>query len=168
MNLFKRLLIPAVNVLKRLLIPHWPSIYGFALALIVANLVGRTVARSAEETTVVDELIGVYTFGAMAAVAIAAGIWWGVRRRRQEITPELLPVFVVTTLFSVLVNPVIARVDYPELDGVFSQTVIYFALLALSGWVGYLIVMAIGVDHYGRELKATRIAFEKKANPARS
>jgi hypothetical protein len=26
-------------------------------------------------------------------------------------------------------------------------------------------VMALGVDTYGRELKATRIAFERKANP---
>ncbi|GAB3646469.1 hypothetical protein [Glycomyces tarimensis] len=157
-----------MNLFKRLLIPHWPSIYGFALALIAANLGGRILAKSVDENTVVGELIGVYTFGAMAVVAIVAGIWWGVRRRRQEIVPELLPIFVVTVLFSVLVNPVIARVDYPSLDGVFSQTVIYFALLALSGWVGYLIVMAIGVDHYGRELKATKIAFEKKANPARS
>jgi uncharacterized membrane protein len=107
----------------------------------------------------------VYTFGAMAAVAIAAGIWWGVRRRRQEITGELLSIFVVVTLFTVLVNPLIAQVEYPTLDGVFSQVLIYFALLALSGWVGFLIVMALGVDTYGRELKATRIAFERKANP---
>ena len=157
-----------MNLFKRLLIPHWPSIYGFALALIVANLVGRIVSKSVDENTAVGELIGVYTFGTMAAVAVVAGIWWGVRRRRQEITPELLPIFVVATLFTVLVNPLIARVSFPSLDGIFSQTVIYFALLVLSGWVGYLIVMALGVDHYGRELKATKHAFEKKANPARA
>jgi hypothetical protein len=145
--------------------PHWPSIYGFALGLIVANLAGRIASNQWGEGTAVGDLVGVYTFGAMAAVAVAAGIWWGVRRRRQEITGELLAIFVVATLFTVLVNPVIARVDYPSLDGVFSQTLIYFALLAVSGWVGYLIVMALGVDTYGRELKATKIAFERKANP---
>ncbi|MCC3762422.1 hypothetical protein K3N28_04980 [Glycomyces sp. TRM65418] len=154
-----------MTLLSRLLIPHWPSIYGFALGLIVANLAGRIASRQWSEGTVVGDLVGVYTFGAMAAVAVAAGIWWGVRRRRQEITGELLVIFVVATLFTVLVNPLIARVDYPSLDGVFSQTLIYFALLALSGWVGYLIVMALGVDTYGRELKATKIAFERKANP---
>jgi hypothetical protein len=154
-----------VTLLSRLLMPHWPSIYGFALGLIVANLAGRFASTKWSEGTAVGDLVGVFTFGAMAAVAIAAGIWWGVRRRRQEITGELLPIFVAATLFTVLVNPVIARVDYPSLDGVFSQTLIYFALLALSGWVGYLIVMALGVDMYGRELKATRIAWERKANP---
>jgi hypothetical protein len=154
-----------VTLLSRLLIPHWPSIYGFALGLIVANLLGRIASNQWGEGTAVGDLVGVYTFGAMAAVAIAAGIWWGVRRRRQEITGELLAIFVVATLFTVLVNPLIARVDYPSLDGVFSQTLIYFALLAVSGWVGYLIVMALGVDTYGRELKATKIAFERKANP---
>jgi Na+/H+-dicarboxylate symporter len=145
--------------------PHWPSIYGFALGLIVANLLGRIASNQWGEGTAVGDLVGVYTFGAMAAVAIAAGIWWGVRRRRQEITGELLAIFVVATLFTVLVNPIIARVDYPSLDGVFSQTLIYFALLAVSGWVGYLIVMALGVDTYGRELKATKLAWERKANP---
>jgi hypothetical protein len=154
-----------VTLLSRLLIPHWPSIYGFALGLIVANLLGRIASNQWGEGTAVGDLVGVYTFGAMAAVAIAAGIWWGVRRRRQEITGELLAIFVVATLFTVLVNPLIARVDYPSLDGVFSQTLIYFALLAVSGWVGYLIVMALGVDTYGRELKATKIAFARKANP---
>lgn len=154
-----------MTLLSRLLIPHWPSIYGFALGLILANLAGRLASTKWGEGTAVGDLVGVYTFGAMAAVAIAAGIWWGVRRRRQEITGELLSIFVVVTLFTVLVNPLIARVDYPSLDGVFSQTLIYFALLALSGWVGFLIVMALGVDVYGRELKATRIAFERKANP---
>jgi asparagine N-glycosylation enzyme membrane subunit Stt3 len=145
--------------------PHWPSIYGFALGLIAANLAGRIASKHWGEGTAVGDLVGVYTFGAMAAVAIAAGIWWGVRRDRKEITGELLPIFVVATLFTVLVNPLIARVDFPSLDGVFSQTLIYFALLALSGWVGFLIVMALGVDVYGRQLKATRIAFERKANP---
>ncbi|MDN3238878.1 hypothetical protein [Glycomyces tritici] len=154
-----------MTLLSRLLMPHWPSIYGFALGLIVANLAGRFASTKWSEGTAVGDLVGVFTFGAMAAVAIAAGIWWGVRRRRQEITGELLPIFVVATLFTVLVNPLIARVDYPSLEGVFSQTLIYFALLALSGWVGYLIVMALGVDMYGRELKATRIAWERKANP---
>lgn len=154
-----------MTLLSRLLMPHWPSIYGFALGLIAANLAGRLASNKWDEGTAVGDLVGVFTFGAMAAVAIAAGIWWGVRRRRQEITGELLPIFVVATLFTVLVNPLIARVDYPSLDGVFAQTLIYFALLALSGWVGYLIVMALGVDMYGRELKATRIAFEHKANP---
>lgn len=153
---------------KRLLIRHWPSIYGFALALILANLAGRIISKSSEEATIVGELIGLYTFGSMALVALVAGVWWGIRRRRQEITPELLSIFVVTTLFSVLVNPVIARINFPSIDGIFSQTVIYFVLLAFSAWVGYLIVMAIGVDQYGRELKATRIAFEKKAHPARA
>ena len=154
-----------MTLLSRLLMPHWPSIYGFALGLIVANLLGRIASNQWGEGTAVGDLVGVYTFGAMAAVAIAAGIWWGVRRRRQEITGELLCIFVVATLFTVLVNPLIARVDYPSLDGVFSQTLIYFALLAVSGWVGYLIVMALGVDTYGRDLKATKIAFERKANP---
>jgi hypothetical protein len=154
-----------VTLLSRLLMPHWPSIYGFALGLIVANLLGRIASNQWGEGTAVGDLVGVYPFGAMAAVAVAAGIWWGVRRRRQEITGELLSIFVVATLFTVLVNPLIARVDYPSLDGVFSQTLIYFALLAVSGWVGYLIVMALGVDTYGRELKATKIAFERKANP---
>ncbi|MEU6859722.1 hypothetical protein AB0B28_12730 [Glycomyces sp. NPDC046736] len=153
---------------NRLLMNHWPSIYGFALGLILANLAGRIASKIWGEGTTVGDLVGLYTFGAMAAVAIAAGIWWGVRRPRKEITGELLVIFVVTTLFAVLVNPLIARVDYPSLDGVFSQTVIYFALLALSGWIGFLIVMALGVDVYGRELKATQIAFEHKANPARS
>jgi hypothetical protein len=154
-----------VTLLSRLLLPHWPSIYGFALGLIVANLAGRLASKQWSEGTAIGDLVGVYTFGAMAAVAIAAGIWWGVRRRRQEITGELLSIFTVATLFTVLVNPLIAGVDYPSLDGVFSQTLIYFALLAVSGWVGFLIVMALGVDMYGRELKATRIAFERKANP---
>ncbi|GAA2139331.1 hypothetical protein [Glycomyces algeriensis] len=154
-----------MTLLSRLLMPHWPSIYGFGLGLILANLAGRFASTKWGEGTAVGDLVGVFTFGAMAAVAIAAGIWWGVRRRRQEITGELLPIFVVVTLFTVLVNPLIARVDYPTLDGVFSQTLIYFALLALSGWVGFLIVMALGVDMYGRELKATRIAWERKANP---
>ncbi|WP_030155049.1 hypothetical protein [Glycomyces sp. NRRL B-16210] len=157
-----------MTLLSRLLIAHWPSIYGFTLGLILANLAGRIATNVWGENTIVGDLVGVYTFGAMAAVAIAAGIWWGVRRRRQEITGELLPMFVVATLFVVLLNPLIARIDYPSLDGFFSQTLIYFALLALSAWVGFLIVMALGVDHYGRELKATKIAFEHKANPARS
>lgn len=154
-----------MTLLSRLLMPHWPSIYGFALGLIAANLAGRIASKHWGEGTAVGDLVGVYTFGAMAAVAVAAGIWWGVRRDRKEITGELLSIFVVTTLFTVLVNPLIARVDFPSLDGVFSQTLIYFALLALSGWVGFLIVMALGVDVYGRQLKATRIAFERKANP---
>ncbi len=154
-----------MTLLSRLLMPHWPSIYGFALGLIAANLAGRIASKNWGEGTAVGDLVGVYTFGAMAAVAVAAGIWWGVRRDRKEITGELLSIFVVTTLFTVLVNPLIARVDFPSLDGVFSQTLIYFALLALSGWVGFLIVMALGVDVYGRQLKATRIAFERKANP---
>jgi hypothetical protein len=157
-----------VNFLSRLLMPHWPSIYGFALGLIAANLAGRIASKFWGEGTAVGDLVGVYTFGAMAAVAVAAGIWWGVRRPRKEITGELLVIFVVATLFAVLVNPLIARVDYPSLDGVFSQTLIYFALLAVSGWVGFLIVMALGVDVYGRELKATKIAFEHKANPSRA
>lgn len=154
-----------MTLLSRLLMPHWPSIYGFALGIIAANLAGRFASTKWGEGTAIGDLVGVYTFGAMAAAAVAAGIWWGVRRRRQEITGELLSIFVVATLFTVLVNPLIAWVDYPTLDGVFSQTLIYFALLALSGWVGFLIVMALGVDVYGRELKATRIAFERKANP---
>lgn len=154
-----------MTLLSRLLMPHWPSIYGFALGLIAANLAGRFASTQWGEGTAVGDLVGVYTFGAMAAVAVAAGIWWGARRRRQEITGELLSIFVVATLFTVLVNPLIAQVDFPSLDGIFSQTLIYFALLALSGWVGFLIVMALGVDVYGRELKATRIAFERKANP---
>ncbi|THV31506.1 hypothetical protein [Glycomyces paridis] len=157
-----------MTLLSRLLMPHWPSIYGFALGLIAANLAGRIASNVWGEGTAVGDLVGVYTFGAMAAVAVAAGIWWGARRRRQEITGELLPIFVVATLFAVLVNPLIARVDYPTIDGIFSQTLIYFALLAVSGWVGFLIVMALGVDVYGRELKATQIAFEHKANPSRT
>ncbi|GAB3218823.1 hypothetical protein GCM10027447_00150 [Glycomyces halotolerans] len=168
MNLLKRFIAALGAFLKPLLISHWPSIYGFAVALVAANLAGRIFSKSFDESTVVGDLIGVYTFGAMAAVAVVAGIWWGVRRRRQEITPELLSIFVATTLFAVLVNPFIARVAFPSVDGIFSQTVIYFALLSLSAWVGYLIVMALGVDHYGRELKATELAFEKKANPARA
>ncbi|MQM25316.1 hypothetical protein [Glycomyces albidus] len=157
-----------MTLLSRLLMPHWPSIYGFALGLIAANLGGRIASNVWGEGTAVGDLVGVYTFGAMAAVAIAAGIWWGVRRRRQEITGELLTIFVIATLFAVLVNPLIARVDYPNLNGIFSQVPIYFALLAVSGWVGYLIVMALGVDRYGRELKATQIAFELKANPKKA
>lgn len=157
-----------MTLLSRLLMPHWPSIYGFALGLIAANLAGRIASKVWGEGTAIGDLVGVYTFGAMAAVAVAAGIWWGVRRRRQEITGELLPIFVVATLFAVLLNPLIARVDYPTIDGIFSQTLIYFALLAVSGWVGFLIVMALGVDSYGRELKATQIAFEHKANPSRT
>ncbi|SDL59327.1 hypothetical protein SAMN05216298_4411 [Glycomyces sambucus] len=156
-----------MTLLSRLLMPHWPSIYGFALGLIAANLGGRIASNVWGEGTAVGDLVGVYTFGAMAAVAVAAGIWWGVRRRRQEITGELLVIFLIATLFAVLVNPLIARVDYPDLQGVFSQIPIYFALLAVSGWVGFLIVMALGVDRYGRELKATRIAFERKASPSR-
>lgn len=157
-----------MTLLSRLLMPHWPSIYGFALGLIAANLAGRIASNVWGEGTAVGDLLGVYTFGAMAAVAIGAGIWWGVRRDRREITGELLVIFVIATLFAVLVNPLLARVDYPTLNGVFSQTLIYFALLALSGWVGFLIVMALGVDRYGRELKATKIAFEHKANPSRT
>ena len=157
---------------KRLLIAHWPSIYGFALALIAANLIGRIFSGrlddGTEATAETGELIGMISYLSMAGVAAAAGIWWGVRRRREEIVPELLSIFVVATLFSVLVNPPIARIDYPDLGGVFSQVVFYFVTLALSGFIGYLVVMALGVDHYGRELKATRIAFEKKANPARA
>lgn len=161
-----------MNLFKRLLIPHWPSIYGFALALIAANLVGRIIAvriyDEAEVVTDAFDLVATATYLSMVGVALVAGVWWGVRRRRQEIVPELLPVFVATTLFSVLVNPVIARDDYPTLDAVFSQVLLYFVSLVVGAFVGYLIVMALGVDHYGRELKATKIAFEKKANPARA
>jgi hypothetical protein len=160
-----------VNRLKRLLPTHWPSILGFGLAAAVANLVGRILARTDDGTEVArdaGELIGLVTFAAMAAVALAAGIWWGVRRRRQEIVPELLPTFLVVTLWSVLVNPLIARIDYIDVAGFFSQTLIYFVTLVVSAFVGFLIVMALGVDHYGRELKATQLAFEKKANPAKA
>jgi hypothetical protein len=157
-----------VTLLSRLLMPHWPSIYGFALGLIAANLGGRIASNVWGEGTAVGDLVGVYTFGAMAAVGVAAGIWWGVRRPRREITGELLVIFLIATLFAVLVNPLIARVDYPDLQGVFSQVPIYFALLALSGWVGFLIVMALGVDQYGRQLKATKIAFEAKAAPKKA
>lgn len=161
-----------MNVLKRLLIPHWPSIYGFALALVVANLIGRAIAvrvyDEAQAMTAVFDAVATTTYLAMVAVALTAGIWWGVRRRRQEIVPELLPVFVITTLLAVLVNPVLAGDAYPTLDGVFSQVLLYFVSLATGAFIGYLIVMALGVDHYGRELKATKIAFEKKANPARA
>ncbi len=161
-----------MNLFKRLLIPHWPSIYGFALALIVANLVGRIIAvRIYDETEMVTDtfdLVATVTYLSMVAVALAAGVWWGVRRHRQEIVPELLPVFLATTLIAVLVNPVIARDDYPTLSGVFSQVPLYFVTLVAGAFIGYLIVMALGVDHYGRELKATRLAFERKANPARS
>lgn len=161
-----------MNLFKRLLIPHWPSIYGFALALIVANLVGRIIAvRIYDETEVVTDtfdLVATVTYLSMVAVALAAGLWWGVRRHRREIVPELLPVFLATTLIAVLVNPVIARDDYPTLSGVFSQVPLYFVTLVSGAFIGYLIVMALGVDHYGRELKATKLAFEKKANPARS
>lgn len=157
-----------MTLLSRVLIPHWPSIYGFALGLIAANLGGRIASKIWGEGTAVGDLVGVFTFGAMAAVALAAGIWWGVRRQAKEITGELIVIFLIATLFSVLLNPVIARVDYPSVDGVFSQTLIYFALLALSGWVGFLIVMALGVDRYGRQLKATKLAFERKASPSRA
>ncbi|WP_199039194.1 hypothetical protein, partial [Glycomyces salinus] len=161
-----------MTLFKRLLIAHWPSIYGFAVALIAANLVGRVLAGQlddgTEATAEIGELVGSVSFLAMAAVAAASGIWWGVRRRRQEIVPELLSIFVVATVFSVLINPLIARIDFPSLDGAFAQFVYFFVLQALSAFIGYLIVMALGVDHYGRELKATRIAFEKKANPARA
>lgn len=157
-----------MTLLSRLLMPHWPSLYGFALGLIAANLAGRIASNVWGEGTAIGDRVGVYTFGTMAAVAVAAGIWWGVRRHRREITGELLVIFLIASFFAVLVNPLIARVDYPTLDGVFSQILIYFALLAVSGWVGFLIVMALGVDVYGRELKATKIAFEHKANPSRA
>ncbi|WP_100448424.1 hypothetical protein [Glycomyces xiaoerkulensis] len=161
-----------MNLLKRLLIPHWPSIYGFGLALVAANLIGRIVAGRVDDGTELTadagELVSMIAYLSMAAVAIAAGLWWGVRRRRQEIVPELLPVFVVVTLLSVLVNPLIARIEFPSVDGIFSQVVLYFVSLALGAFIGYLVVMALGVDHYGRELKATKRAFEKKANPARA
>jgi uncharacterized membrane protein YqgA involved in biofilm formation len=161
-----------VKLFKRLLIPHWPSIYGFALALIAANLVGRFIAvriyDEADAATKVFDAVATATFLSMIGVALIAGVWWGVRRRRQEIVPELLPVFVVTTLFAVLVNPLLAGDEFPSLQGVFSQVPLYFVSLVVGAFVGYLIVMALGVDHYGRELKATKIAFEKKANPARA
>ncbi|WP_246039765.1 hypothetical protein [Glycomyces buryatensis] len=161
-----------MTLFNRLLMPHWPSIYGFALALIASNLVGRIIAGrlddGTEATADTGELIGLITYLSMAAVAIAAGIWWGVRRQRGEIVPELLPIFVVATLVSVLLNPVIARIDYPSVDGIFSQIVLFFATLVVSGFVGYLIVMALGVDQYGRQLKATEAAWEKKANPAKA
>lgn len=161
-----------MNLFKRLLISHWPSIYGFALALIVANLVGRIIAvrvyDEADAATKVFDAVATTTYLSMIGVAMLAGIWWGVRRRRQEIVPELLPVFVVTTLVAVLLNPLIAGDEFPSVDGIFSQVLLYFVSLVVGAFIGYLIVMALGVDHYGRELKATKRAFEKKANPARA
>ncbi|WP_051325336.1 hypothetical protein [Glycomyces tenuis] len=161
-----------MKLFKRILMPHWPSIYGFALALIAANLVGRFIAvriyDEADAATQVFDVVATTTYLSMIGVAMIAGIWWGVRRRRQEIVPELLPVFVVTTLFAVLVNPLLAGDEFPSLDGIFSQVLLYFVSLVVGAFVGYLIVMALGVDHYGRELKATKIAFERKANPARA
>ncbi len=139
-----------------------------ALALFVINVIGRVIVLLAgwsDPNKMV--LTSLYSMLAMALVAGYAGYRWARRYDMSRVVGEVGSALVFGALLATLIGPLLVGLN-PFSGGlgiVLRQLGMCFAICAVGGFVGMLLVLALGQD---RKSRAWRYQVERsRAKPRR-
>jgi hypothetical protein len=136
--------------------------------LFLVSLVAQIINRTTYDKNVNDQENVTLVFLALTGLIMAiAAYWWAVRFALSRVVPDLLLIMVVGCFATVLVNPLLTGIS-PFHDGAgdFFERIWIFFGIGLGGAVfGWLIAVALGLDHRAKALK--RFAATATAKPRR-
>ncbi|ABP56192.1 hypothetical protein [Salinispora tropica] len=149
---------------------RWRVTGALAGALFAVNVVARVIIRVGfddADTTAADRVsLGMFVVIGVGLAAVAFD--WSRRRPAAEWGADIAAAVGVALALTVLVGPLLVGKN-PFGDGAgtfFAQIWLYFAVTGIGVLLGYLLAVALGLDHRSKALK--RYAESKAAKPHRS
>lgn len=148
---------------------RWRPVWILAGILFAINVIVRFIAwQTAQKSDSRQITIGLIGFGLVAAVMVAAGVWWGRRYPMSDVGPQLVVAVAAGCLASVIIGPLAAG-SYPFREGpgfFFAEIWHYLAFAGGGAIVGLLVLIMLGGDYRSQALK--RYAESKLTKPRRT
>ncbi|WP_344083717.1 hypothetical protein [Luedemannella helvata] len=135
---------------------RWVPIGVLTGALFVINAAARLVSRMADIADAgAQTKLGLIAIAASSVVMIGAAAWWSVRHPVGRVVADLGAAGIVGALLTSLVGPLVGGAA-PFASGLgffLGQVLLFLAITAVGGLLGYLAVVALGRDWRGRGLQ---------------
>jgi hypothetical protein len=135
---------------------RWLPIGVLTVALFGINAAARLVSRLGHIVDQDQQLrLGIIAVSASGVVMIGAAAWWAVRHPVGRVVADLGAAAIVGSLVTALIGPLIGG-SGPFANGLgffLGQVLLFLALGAVGGVLGYLAVVALGKDWRSRGLK---------------
>lgn len=146
---------------------RWRAVGVLAGALFVVNVVARLIIRfgfDGDDTTAADR-VSLGMFVVIGLILAAVAFVWGKRRPAAEWATDVSAAVGVALALTIFVGPLLVGRN-PFGDGAgtfFAQIWLYLAATGIGVLLGYLLAVALGLDHRSQTLK--RYAELKAAKP---
>lgn len=148
-----RYIFPVSDTRKR-----WIPVAVFTAALVVVYVgAAFLMTRNDSTTDSGDAKVGYAMLGVIAAISIAAGVWWGRRSTMQTLVSQAGLAVVLAGVLSVVLGPLAAGTNpFGNGPGDFLVALLTFWGVTAGGvLVGLLVLMLFGADHRSRQLART-------------
>ncbi|OZV82400.1 hypothetical protein CA850_08945 [Micromonospora echinospora] len=147
---------------------RWRPIGVLAGGLFAVNVVARLVTRFAfDEDPVAADRVSLAMFLLIGVILAAVTFTWARRSAVAQWGGDLATAVVAAMLATILIGPLLVG-NNPFAGGAgtfFAQLGLYLLATGAGILIGYLIVVALGIDHRSQQLK--RYAEGKAAKPRR-
>lgn len=149
---------------------RWQAAGVLAGVLFMVNVVARLIIRfgfDGDDTTAADR-VSLGMFAVIGAILAALTFVWARRRPAAEWGTDIAAAVGVALVVTILVGPLLVG-ENPFGGGAgtfFAQIWLYFAATGIGVLLGYLLAVALGLDHRSQALK--RYAELKAAKPHKS
>ncbi|MEV0650324.1 hypothetical protein AB0I28_34190 [Phytomonospora sp. NPDC050363] len=144
---------------------RWIPIAAFTAALVAVYVIAAFVMSGNDETDADgDTQLGIAMIAVIAAIAIAAGVWWGRRGSVQNLIADAGLGVVVAGVLAVVLGPVAAgRGPFENGLGDFLVALLTFWAVAVIGvFIGLMALTLFAADYRSRQLKNTEKYYSRK------